>query len=73
MNRFGLGEPHTPQPLCGPDEDIPHTPLLTLAFLHYWDKGARVPADVAARLIEQGYDVELSLSNCLAITSGKTQ
>lgn len=52
MNRFGLGEPHTPQPLCGPDEDIPHTPLLTLAFLHYWDKGARVPADVAARLIE---------------------
>jgi len=58
MNRFGLGERGTPQPLAGPDEDTPTTPLLTLAFLHYWDKGQRVPADMAARLIEQGYDVE---------------
>jgi hypothetical protein len=49
MNRFGLGERGTPQPLAGPDEDTPTTPLLTLAFLHYWDKGQRVPADMAAR------------------------
>lgn len=49
MNRFGLGYPDTPSP-----EDEPRTPLLTLAYLHYWDKGQRVPADIAARLIEEG-------------------
>ena len=32
--------------------------LITRAFLHYWDKGLRVPADLAARLLEEGYDVE---------------
>lgn len=53
MNRFGLGYPDTPSP-----EDEPRTPLLTLAYLHYWDKGQRVPADIAARLIEEGVNVE---------------
>lgn len=28
---------------------------LTLAYLHWWDKGKRIPADLAARLIEKGY------------------
>lgn len=53
MNRFGLGERHCPNL----DNDL-HTnkPLLTLAYLHYWDKGMRVPADIAARLIEEGYE-----------------
>lgn len=31
---------------------------LTRAYLFYWDKGYRVPADLAARLLEEGYDVE---------------
>lgn len=31
---------------------------LTRAYLYYWDKGRRVPADLAARLLEEGYDVE---------------
>lgn len=51
MNRFGLGERHAPQPLVDNHDDRRH-PLLTLAYLHWWDKGQRVPADVAARLIE---------------------
>lgn len=72
MNRFGLGERHAPQPLVE-DHESRHHPLLTLAYFHWWDKGDRVPADIAARLIEEGYDVELSLSNCLAMTSGETQ
>lgn len=54
MNRFGLGEKHTPRET----EHTNHPSLLTRAHLHYWDKGLRVPADVAARLIEEGYDVE---------------
>lgn len=59
MNRFGLGERNCPEP----DDDL-HTrvPLLTSAYLHYWDKGMRVPADIAARLIEDGYDVEAQVS-----------
>jgi len=59
MNRFGLGERHCPNP----DDDL-HTnkPLLTLAYLHYWDKGMRVPADIAARLIEEGYGAEATKS-----------
>lgn len=28
------------------------------AYAHFWEKGRRVPADLAARLIEQGIDVE---------------
>lgn len=31
---------------------------LTRAYHFFWDKGRRVPADLAARLIEQGIDVE---------------
>lgn len=57
MNRFGLGERGAPQPLVE-DHESRHHPLLTLAYLHWWDKGQRVPADIAARLIEEGYDVE---------------
>lgn len=53
MNRFGLGEPGCPEP-----QDQQRHPLLTLAYLHYWDKGQRVPADIAARLISEGHDVE---------------
>lgn len=49
MNRFGLGERGCPEP-----HDQQRHPLLTLAYLHYWDKGMRVPADIAARLIEEG-------------------
>lgn len=56
MNRFGLGERGIPQPLVEHDDRRPA--LLTLAYLHYWDRGMRVPADIAARLIEDGYDVE---------------
>lgn len=51
MNRFGLGERNTPEP------HEQHPPLLTLAYLHYWDKGQRVPADIAARLIEEGREM----------------
>lgn len=49
MNRLGLGERRCPNP----DNEL-HTyqPLLTLAHLHYGDKGLRVPADMAALLIE---------------------
>lgn len=72
MNRFGLGERGAPQPLVEDHDDRRH-PLLTLAYLHWWDKGTRVPADIAARLIEEGYDVEPSFSICLAMTSGETQ
>lgn len=57
MNRFGLGERVAPHPLVE-DHESRHHPLLTLAYLHWWDKGTRVPADIAARLIEEGYDVE---------------
>jgi len=31
---------------------------ITRAFLFYWDKGERVPADLAAALLEDGIDVE---------------
>lgn len=31
---------------------------LTRAYHFFWDKGRRVPADLAARLIERGIDVE---------------
>lgn len=60
MNRFGLGERRCPNP----DNDL-HTnkPLLTLAYLHYWDKCMRVPADIAARLIEEGYFGNSSINN----------
>lgn len=59
MNRFGMNEGSRydaslvldPEPGC-------RVPLLTQAYLHYWDKGQRVPADLAARLIEEGHDVE---------------
>lgn len=51
MNRFGANERHAPE-----DKQSPN--LLTQAYLHYWDKGRRVPADLAARLLEEGYDVE---------------
>jgi len=27
---------------------------LTRAYLYFWDKGRRVPADLAARLLEEG-------------------
>lgn len=49
MNRFGLGERRCPNV----DNKL-HTyqTLLTLSHLHYWNKGLRVPADVAALLIE---------------------
>lgn len=57
MNRFGLGYASTTKPLV--EHDDRNHPLLTLAYLHYWDKGQRVPADIAARLIEEGYNVEL--------------
>lgn len=70
MNRFGLGERGAPQPLV---EDHESPPPLTLAYLQWWDKGARVPADIAARLIEEGYDVDSSFSTFLAMTSGPTQ
>jgi hypothetical protein len=72
VNRFGLGERGAPQPLVD-DHESRHHPLLTLAYLHWWDKGTRVPADIAARLIEEGYDVEPSFSISLAMTSGETQ
>lgn len=72
MNRFGLGAQHAPQPLVE-DHESSHHPLLNLAYLHWWDKGARVPADIAARLIEEGYDVDSSFSTFLAMTSGPTQ
>lgn len=49
MNRFGLGEKHTPRET----EHTNHPSLLTRAHLHYWDKGLRVPADVAARLLRE--------------------
>lgn len=66
MNRFGLGERRCPNP----DNDL-HTnkPLLTLAYLHYWDKGMRVPADIAARLIEEGYDCPCATSSERSIIS----
>ena len=35
MNRFGLGERGAPQPLV--DHDQRNHPLLTLAYLHYWE------------------------------------
>lgn len=31
---------------------------LTRAFVFFWDHGMRVPADLAARLLEEGIDVE---------------
>lgn len=31
---------------------------LSRAYHFFWDKGRRVPADLAARLIERGIDVE---------------
>lgn len=31
---------------------------LTKAYLFFWDRGMRVPADLAAKLLEDGYDVE---------------
>ena len=73
MNRFGLGERVAPQPLVE-DHESRHHPLLTLAYLHWWDKGTRVPADIAARLIEEGYDVEAQTqqsfrTNILMLTS----
>lgn len=38
---------------------------LTKAFLFYWDKGQRVPADLAAALLEEGIDVEaLEAKHC---------
>lgn len=59
MNRFGLGErPRADVRAALHQEEGARQPLLTLAYLHYWDKGRRVPADMAARLIEEGYDVE---------------
>ena len=46
MNRFGLGERGAPRPLVEADdhESRHQHPLLTLAYLHWWDKGQRVPA-----------------------------
>ena len=49
MNRFGLGESNAPHPLV--DHDYRRPAALTLAYLHWWDKGLRVPADIAARLM----------------------
>lgn len=60
MNRFGLGERGIPLPLVDHDDRRPA--ILTQAYLHYWDKDMRVPADIAARLIEDGYDVEAQVS-----------
>jgi hypothetical protein len=55
MNRFGLNE----LPEVGAVLHLENRPTyLTLAYLHWWDKGKRIPADLAARLIEDGYDVE---------------
>ncbi|MCX4025653.1 hypothetical protein H0A36_28290 [Endozoicomonas sp. SM1973] len=31
---------------------------LTRAYLHFWDHGKTLPLDLAARLVEDGYDVE---------------
>jgi hypothetical protein len=31
---------------------------ITRAFFFFWDRGMRVPADLAARLLEDGIDVE---------------
>ena len=56
MNRFDIDERGAPQPLVE-DHESRHHPLLTLDYLHWWDKGNRVPADIAARLIEERYDV----------------
>lgn len=53
MNRFGANERNAPPPTERGDMD-----LLTKAFLFFWDKGQRVPADLAALLIEEGHDVE---------------
>lgn len=71
MNRFGMGELTVAQMTDAyynsdlDDETGEALPrpfrrpaILTQAYLHYWDKGMRVPADIAARLIEEGYDFE---------------
>jgi hypothetical protein len=40
MNRFGLGESNAPHPLV--DHDYRRPAALTLAYLHWWDKGLRI-------------------------------
>lgn len=50
MNRFGM---EGRLDFTGYNEEGRRPADLTLAHLHYWDKGVRVPADLAARLIEQ--------------------
>lgn len=59
MNRFGMNETRT-NPRY-PDDDPSTMSDMTRAYLFFWDKGRRVPADLAARLIEQGHDVEALL------------
>lgn len=49
MNRFGTEMDRGADPA-----DHNQTKPLTLAYLHYWDKGLRLPADLAAALIEEG-------------------
>lgn len=62
LNRFGLGErPGCPSALGDSsrrERGATHPSSLTQAYLHFWDHGLRVPADLAALLIEEGIDVE---------------
>lgn len=50
MNRFGRGENIKGDIRVTYQEHGYRIPLLTQAYLHYWDKGLSVPADLAARL-----------------------
>lgn len=49
-----------------PDEDTEGYVMqpLTRAHLFFWDKGLRVPADLAAILLSEGYDIEVAPSYC---------